>query len=208
MLRSGAIGDPSWARISFRTGYDIYKNQPYFYGEERFAILDVGIHVLDIARVFMGEATHVFCETQRRNPKVKAEDTATMMLRHESGAVSVVEITYESRKLPDSFPETLLEIEGATGALVVKPGLVMEVTQNGTMTSQRIGSALLPWTSEPWHVAQESVLITCRHMLERSQAKRDADTSGADNLKTYGLVEAAYRSAASGRAEAPPTFVA
>jgi D-apiose dehydrogenase len=208
VLRSGAIGEPSWARISFRTGYDIYKNQPYFYGEERFAILDVGIHVLDIARVFMGEATHVFCETQRRNPKVKAEDTATMMLRHESGAVSVVEITYEARKLPDSFPETLLEIEGPRGAVVVKPGLVMEVTQNGKMTSETIGSPLLPWTSEPWHVAQESVLITCRHMLERSRVKRDADTSGADNLKTYGLVEAAYRSAVSGRAEAPPTYLA
>ena len=208
VLRSGAIGEPSWARISFRTGYDIYQNQPYFYDEKRFAILDVGIHVLDIARVLMGEATHVFCETQRRNPKVKAEDTATMMLRHESGAVSVVEVTYESRKLPDSFPETLLEIEGPAGALVVKPGFVMEVTTGGKMASHYIGSPLLPWTSEPWHVAQESVLITCRHMLERSRAKRDADTSGADNLKTYGLVEAAYRSAASGRAESPPTYLA
>ena len=107
VLRSGAIGEPSWARISFRTGYDIYKNQPYFYGEERFAILDVGIHVLDLLRVFMGEAVRVSCETQKRNPKVKAEDTATMMLRHATGAVSIVECTYEARRLPDPFPQTL-----------------------------------------------------------------------------------------------------
>ena len=49
---------------------------------------------------------------QRRNPSVRAEDTATMLLRHASGAVSVVECTYEARRLPDPFPETLLEIEG------------------------------------------------------------------------------------------------
>ena len=204
VLRQGAIGTPSWARISFRTGYDIYRNQPYFYGEERFAILDVGIHVLDVARVFMGEATRVFCETQRRNPKVRAEDTATMMLRHASGGVSVVECTYEARKLPDRFPQTLIEIEGPRGAIVVKPGFVMEVTSDGNMTSTAIGSPLLAWTAEPWHIAQESVLNTCRHMLERFREGRPADTSGEDNLRTYALAEAAYRSAASGRAEEPP----
>ena len=71
------------------------------------------------------------CETQTRNPKVRAEDTATVLLRHVSGAVSVVDFSYESRKLPDSFPETLVEIETPTGAIVVKPGLTMEITSGG-----------------------------------------------------------------------------
>ena len=204
VIRSGAIGEPSWARISFRTGYNIYRDQPYFCGEERFAILDVGVHVLDVVRVFMGEAVRVSCETQKRNPKVRAEDTATMMLRHASGAVSVVECTYESRKLPDPFPETILEIEGPRGAIVVTPGLIMETTVGGKTASRHLATPPLSWTSEPWHVAQESVLTTCRHMLERFRAGTDADTSGVDNLKTYGLAEAAYRSAATGCAAAPP----
>jgi predicted dehydrogenase len=45
-------------------------------------------------------------------------------------------------------------------------------------------------------VAQESVLATCRHMLERFRAGRPAETSAADNLKTLALAEAAYESAA------------
>lgn len=203
VLASGAIGTPSWARISFRTGFDVYRTQPYFYAEERFAILDVGIHVLDLARVFLGEVARVSCETQRRNAKVRGEDTATMMLRHDSGAVSIVEHTYESRKLPDVFPETLLEIEGDRGAVVVKPGLQMEVTSEGQTTMSDIGAPLLPWTSRPWHVAQQSVLTTCAHMLAAVRNGRDAETSGADNLRTFALVEAAYESAASGRAVAP-----
>lgn len=210
VIRSGVLGEPTWGRVSFRTGYGIYKGQPYFYDEDRFVILDLGVHVLDMARVLLGEATRVSCETQKRNGKVKAEDTATMMMRHENGAVSIVEATYESQKLPDTFPQTLLEIECTNGALVMKPGLIMEVThwpkgREGSMKSEHTGTPLLPWTSEPWHTAQESVLNTCRHLLERFREGRDADISGEDNLKTFALAEAAYASAASGRAVAPPS---
>lgn len=203
MIASGVIGAPSWARLAFRTGFDVYRTQPYFYGEERLAILDVGIHVLDLARVFMGEVRHISCETQRRNPKVRAEDTATMMLRHVSGAVSLVECTYEARTLPDPFPETTLAIEGPRGAIVVPPGLVMHVTSDGATTSHDIGAPLLPWTAKPWHVAQESVVKTCAHLLACVREGRTADVSGADNLKTFALVEAAYAAAATGRSVAP-----
>ena len=202
-IASGVIGTPSWARLAWRTGFDVYQTQPYFYDEERLAILDVGIHVLDLARVFLGEVEHISCETQRRNPRVKAEDTATMLLRHSSGAVSLVECTYEARTLPDHFPETTLTIEGPRGAIVVPPGLVMHVTRDGKTTSHDIGAPLLSWTSKPWHVAQESVVKTCAHLLACVREGRQADVSGADNLKTFALVEAAYAAAASGRAVAP-----
>jgi predicted dehydrogenase len=195
VIESGSIGQPSWARISFRTGYDVYKGQPYFYSEERLAILDVGIHVLDLARVFLGEVERVYCETQRRNPKVRAEDTATMTLRHTSGAVSLVECTYEARRSDDAFPETLLEIEGSQGSIIMKKGEVMAVTTQGLSFEERVGTPLLSWTTRPWHVSQEAARNACRHMLVALRAGVPADTSGEDNLKTYALVEAAYESA-------------
>lgn len=197
VIASGTIGEPSWARITFRTGYDVYKGQPYFYNEERLAILDVGIHVLDLARVFLGEVERVYCETQRRNPEVRAEDTATMTLRHISGAVSLVECTYEARRIDDPFPETLLEIEGPLGSIIVKKGEVMVVTTQGLSFEEHIGTALLSWTTRPWHVSQEAARNTCKHMIEALRAGVAADTSGEDNLKTYALVEAAYESAVS-----------
>ena len=203
MLDSGVIGEPSWARISFRTGYDIYKGQPYFYGEERFVILDLGVHVLDLARFFLGEVAHVSCETQRRNPKVKAEDTATMLCRHTSGAVSVVECTYETKKLPDPFPDTLLEIEGPRGVIVTKAGYRLEVTVDGQLTTSEFEIPMLHWAQKPWHMIEESVYKTCRHLLESLKAGREAATSGRDNLKTYAVCEAAYEAAATGRAVKP-----
>jgi len=206
VIASGVIGTPSWGRVSFRTGYDLYRNQPYFYGEERFIILDLGVHTLDIARVYLGEVERVSCETQRRNPKVRAEDTATVLMRHVSGAVSVVDFSYESRKLPDPFPETLLEIESPTGAIVVEEGLKMRVTSGGAFREEEVGTPLLSWTSRPWHVAQESVLQTCRSLLASFRAGKEADTSARDNLRTFALAEAAYEAAASGRAVRPLVY--
>jgi len=200
LLRSGAIGDPSWARISFRTGYDIYKGQPYLLTEERFVIIDLGVHVLDLARAFLGEVEHLSAELQRRNPNVRGEDTATMLLRHRSGAVSVVECTYECRRLPDNFPETLMEIEGPRGAILLKPGSVLEVTSNGAVTTEDADAPVLEWAERPWHIIQESVLATCAHMLAALRAGREADTSARDNFETFSLCEATYEAARDGRA--------
>jgi predicted dehydrogenase len=205
-IDSGAIGEPSWARIQFRTGYDVYRTQPYFYDEERLAIADVGIHMLDLARFFMGEVTRISCETQRRNPKVRAEDTATMLLRHATGAVSVVECTYEARRLPDHFPETLVEIEGSRGSIVVKPGCRMVVTSGGEVSEQQIGAPLLSWTSHPWHVSQEGAAAACRHFLDCLKRGVPAETAGEDNLKSFALVDAAYRAAAESRAVEPASW--
>ncbi|MEO8669230.1 MAG: Gfo/Idh/MocA family oxidoreductase [Bauldia sp.] len=206
VIESGEIGAPTWARVSFRTGYDIYSGQPYFYDEIRFIILDLGIHTLDIARFLLGEVDLVSCQTQRRNPKVKAEDTVTAILRHTSGAVSVNDFSYESRRLPDTFPNTLLEIEGPKGAIVVDNDFKMRVAVDGKLRLEDLGTPLLSWTSHPWHVAQESVLNTCRNMLSAFRTGRDADTSARDNLKTYAVAEACYESAEKGTMVHPRHF--
>ena len=205
-IDAGIIGTPNWARISFRTGFDVYKTQPYFYDEERFAIDDVGIHVLDLARYFMGEVERISCETQKRNPKVRAEDTATMMLRHTSGAVSIVECTYEARRAPEPFPQTFLEIEGDRGSILVGFDFKMTVIADGKIETVDIGSPLRPWTSDRWHVVQEGAFNACQHFLQTSRNGIEAETSGANNLKSYALVDAAYRAAAEHRAITPEVW--
>jgi D-apiose dehydrogenase len=203
VLDSGAIGKPTWGRIAFRTGYDIYAVQPYLHQAERYAILDVGIHVLDLARFFFGDVERVSCETQTRNPENVGEDTATIMLRHKSGAVSVVECSMESRIDPDPFPETLVTIEGERGAASVGPGLAAQVSSAGVSRQLDFGSPLLSWTSQPWHTVQESVLRTQEAILAAWRAGKDPESTGDDNLKTYALVEAAYEAARQGRAVKP-----
>ena len=96
VLRSGRIGTPFWARISFRSGFDVYVHQPYLATVERFIIADLGIHLLDLARYLLGDVVDLSARAQRVNPRIGGEDVATMLLRHERGAVSVVECSYAS----------------------------------------------------------------------------------------------------------------
>jgi predicted dehydrogenase len=203
VIESGAIGTPHFGRISFRTGYDVFAGQPYLAREEQLILLDLGVHVLDMARVYFGEAETVYCQTQRIRPNVRAEDMATMLLRHRSGATSIVDCSYSTWTQPDPFPQTLLQIEGTEGGIALLEGYRMQVTTGGEMHERDVSSPLLAWTSQPWHTAQESVLNTQRHWIDCLRKGIPPQTSGEDNLRTYALTMAAYRSAAERRAVAP-----
>ena len=55
-IEGGAIGEPFFGRISFRSAYDVFTGQPYLATGKRFIIEDLGIHILDIARFLLGDA--------------------------------------------------------------------------------------------------------------------------------------------------------
>ncbi len=202
-VAAGTIGAPHFGRISFRTNYDVFANQPYLALEERLIILDLGIHLLDVARVLFGEVETIACRTQRVRPNVRAEDMATMLLHHKSGATSIVDCSYSSRLASDPFPQTLVHLEGPQGSIALLEGYRLRVTGPAGTTERDVATPLLAWTSQPWHVAQESVLNTQRHWVASLRAGRAPETSGADNLRTYALVTAAYRAAAERRAVMP-----
>jgi predicted dehydrogenase len=198
VLARGTIGRPFFARISWRTGYDVYAGQPYLAEEERFIILDLGIHLLDVARCLFGEVGRLVCRTASIRPGIKGEDCATLLLEHEGDLACIVDATYQAPQDPDPFPETTIEIDGTAGTLRLRPGYALTVTTRSGSEHREVAPALLPWAGEPWHGVQESVLTTQRHWVDCLRRGVEPETSGADNLKTFALCEAAYASAASG----------
>jgi D-apiose dehydrogenase len=195
VIDSGAIGSPTWARVSFRTGHNIYGKQPYLAHVDHFAILDLGVHMLDVARFLMGEATRLYCQAQSVKPGIAGEDMATIVLQHASGATSVVECSYASPIHPDPFPQLSLQVEGTAGSLRLSPGYRLNVFSNGEASESDVAPATLPWSTPPWHGTQESVLRVEQHWVQCLRENREPETSGADSLRTYGLVFAAYESA-------------
>ncbi|WP_349959729.1 Gfo/Idh/MocA family oxidoreductase [Rhizobium sp. ZPR3] len=199
VLQSGAIGEPFWGRFSFRSGYDVFSGQPYLAEGERFIIEDLGIHTLDIARFILGDVASLTARTKRVNPKIKGEDVATILLDHESGATSIVDVSYASKLATEPFPETLIELDGTKGSIRLSQGYRLEVSGSDGVTVSDASPRLLSWASRPWHNIQESVLAIQQHWADRLANGGETSTSGADNLKTLALVEAAYESAASWR---------
>lgn len=193
-IREGAIGTPFFGRVTFRSGHDVYSDQPYLATDERFIVQDLGIHILDIARALFGDVATISATTRRINPKIRGEDVATMLLDHESGATSVVDCSYATRRTPETFPETLLEIDGDLGTLRLDAGYRLVIQREGEVVRD-VAPPLLPWASRPWHNIQESVQIIQQHFVDCLRAGVQPETSGQDNLKTLALVEAAYASA-------------
>ena len=205
VIVSGAIGRPTWARVSFRTGHDIYGKQPYLAKVDQFVILDLGVHMLDVARFLMGDATRLYSQTQSVKPGIRGEDMATIILQHEGGATTVVECSYASPIHPDPFPQPTIQVEGTAGSLRLSPGYRLNVFSNGEASETDVSPTMLPWSTPPWHGTQESVLRVQQHWVRCLQERREPETSGVDSLKTYGLVFAAYESARTGEARAPVT---
>ena len=150
---------------------------------------------LDLARVFLGEVETVQCQTQSVRPGLRGEDMATVLLRHANGATSVVDCSYASKLWPDPFPQTLVTVEGTLGSLALQQDFKLSVLSDCRERTEDVSTPLLAWTAQPWHVAQESVLNAQRHWIDCLRRGVEPDVSGADNLKTYALVEAAYESA-------------
>ncbi|MGX9147138.1 Gfo/Idh/MocA family protein [Mesorhizobium sp. 128a] len=197
VLDSGEIGTPFFGRISFRSAYDVFSGQPYLATGRRFIIEDLGIHILDIARFLLGDVSSLTARTARINPAITGEDVATMLMDHAGGATSVVDCSYATKLAVEPFPETLIEIDGSDGTIRLAQGYRLTVTgRNGTQVTD-VSPPLLPWASRPWHNIQESVVAIQRHWVDCLAKGIEPATSGADNLKTFALVEAAYTGAAS-----------
>ncbi|MDB5660175.1 MAG: putative dehydrogenase [Cypionkella sp.] len=198
IVRSGALGEVFFGRVSFRSGFDVFSGQPYLAEGERFIIEDLGIHILDIARALFGDVVRLTATTKRINPAINGEDVATMLLTHGGGATSVVDCSYATKRSPETFPESLIEIDGTLGSLRLDAGYRLQMGNR----VENLTPPVLAWASKPWHNIQESVLHIQRHFLDCIAAGVQPETSGADNLQTLALVEAAYLSAAEGRSVA------
>ena len=196
-LDAGVVGQPQFARLVFRHGYpDLYVNQPYLAEVEDFALMDVGLHLFDVARWLMGDVSRIACETQRLNPAVRGEDAFTALLRHDSGAASSVECSFFSRIAPDPFPETLVWLEGAEGTLELTNGYQLRL-HRGRAVETIDGDPPAPaWGARPWHAVQDSVAAFEAHVVDVLAGRADPQPSGRHNLATLTLTLAAYRSAA------------
>ena len=191
-IDAGRIGTPRFARLSFRHGFDVYATQPYLATIERFVLMDLGIHLYDVVRHLMGEVDHLGCETASLRPGVAGEDSFTSLLRHTSGAVSVVDCSFAATIHPEPFPATLAWIEGDRGTLELTTDLRLHVHSNGEKLVESVDPAVPAWGARPWHTIQDSVIRFQAHVVDVLNGRAEPQPSGRDNLNTLALTLASY----------------
>ncbi|SEW40564.1 Predicted dehydrogenase [Cognatiyoonia koreensis] len=195
LVDDGTIGTPHFAHFSFRHGYDNYVNQPYLAKIDRFAIMDVGLHLFDLARLFMGEVAHLSCTKQSLNPIVQGEDAFTALLNMENGGTCICDCSFYSKFSPEPFPNTAAVIEGDKGTVHLDRWNRLTVhTASGAETSN-VDPAVPLWGAKPWHCVQDSVTNFQAHAIDVMHGRTNPRPSGEDNLRTMALALAAYDAA-------------
>ncbi|PTX56526.1 putative dehydrogenase [Litoreibacter ponti] len=195
LIEEGVIGPPHFAHFSFRHGYDNYVNQPYLAEIERFAIMDVGLHLFDVARHFMGEAASLSCSTQSLNPAVRGEDAFTALMKMETGATCICDCSFYSKFSPEPFPNTAAVIEGSEGTLHLDRYNQLTVHSTSGAVTRNADAEVPDWGAKPWHCVQDSVMNFQRHAIDVMNGRAEPHPSGEDNLKTMTLALAAYDAA-------------
>jgi predicted dehydrogenase len=200
---AAGIGELFFGRVSWRTPHDPSVNQPYLATDPRFVIYDLGVHLLDLVRFFFGEAAALYCRARRVNPRIRAEDTATILIASRGGATAIADMSFSSRLEEDLFPQTLVHLEGTTGSATLGPHYELSTVAGGKAARRQVPIRRFSWSLPRREAIQESVAAIQAHWIECLRAGKEPETSGADNLRTLELVFGAYESAESGQPYQP-----
>jgi predicted dehydrogenase len=199
VLASGAIGKPFRARVDYLNSFPVFDNQPFLKTVEQFIMADMGSHIFDVARFLFGEVTRVCSQTHRITPGITGEDAATVMMRMQSGATVVCNLSYASRVEHDCFPQTFVHVEGEHGAVELAPDYWLRITTERGTETRRCPPPEYSWADPRYALVHSSIVACHKNLLHALQTGAEPETSATDNLKTLKLVQAAYDSARESR---------
>ena len=195
VIKKEKLIKPHYAKISFRHANPVgYTNQTYLYDLNEYLTLDVGIHLFDLSRFFMGEALSIYTVNQNTNPKFKGETDFISIIRNVNKSITIVDASISSIKQPDRFAQTLINLEFSNGSIDLDYNYKITLHKNKKKKIYDGKPKKYKWISKPWDQIQESVINTHKHFIHSLINKVEHDTSGADNIKSLSLVFNSYKS--------------
>lgn len=121
MIDNGVLGEIIEARVSLMKLYPIdeglWRRDPTKAGGG--VIMDLGAHAIDLLSFLLGDTTHVTAFIDSRVGKWEVEDSATVIMKMESGAHAISSTSF-------SVPHggNMLEIYGSKGSIIIGGGKI------------------------------------------------------------------------------------
>ena len=203
-LTSGAIGKPNFIRARLSHGGP----QLWAPGQKWFttaseagggAMLDLGVHVADLAIWFMGEVDSVSGQVGTLAKQIEVDDTGAMILHFKSGAIGVVEASWSS--MPSL---SAIEIFGSEGRVMAG------YPRNDISILKADGSPAPGFSREDVmsRFDPRDLLAPSRALAENFigaiQGRAKPSPDGIDGLRAVEAIEACYRSSRTGARIALP----
>jgi predicted dehydrogenase len=163
------------------------------------ALMNQGIHAVDILRWFMGEVKEVFAYTGTlAHERIEVEDCAAAALRFASGALGVIEAT------TGAYPGFLKKIEicGASGCVTMEEESITawqfaDERPEDESIRRDYGSAAATGggVSDPAAIGHHGHRMLFESFVTALRENRAPDIDGKEGRKAVEIIEAIYRSA-------------
>jgi predicted dehydrogenase len=200
LLDAGTIGELFSIGLRMRVGdgwqEDAYlARQPFFRTYPRLFVYETGVHFLDTFRYLGGEIASVHARLQKRNPAIAGEDAAQIVCGFASGATAMLDASrYNEAEATDlRYTFGTVRLDGSKGHLELDP--------EGNLTLKPLGqpSRRLEYPHTREGFAGDCVYAIQRHFVDRMADGAPFESTGEDYLKSTALMEACYRSHATGQ---------
>jgi predicted dehydrogenase len=185
-VREGAIGDVTGFRVAFgHAGPQAWAPGATWFFERSTAgggcLIDLGVHAVDLVRAVVGDdVTHVSAVLNGRAGDVETD--AQLLVRLRGGAIGSVHASWSAQPGPDHQ----LTVVGTLGTLHLDARTPLTLVTPGERTRVEL-------TDEPGSPLLE--------LLAAVAGERAPAVTAADGRASLAVVEAAYRSAGTGRLE-------
>lgn len=195
LLAAGAIGQVTAVRLNFS---DFFPPTPGFWHHNPAisgggALMDLGVHCVDLLRYLCGEVTEVMAMIDTLAAESPVEDTATLLLKLGNGAQAVITSHWSTANFEPQQANGL-EICGTLGTMQAAPiqakdssGSLHLITEAGVQDFSVTPGGLRP------HVA------LLEDFARSIAAGAPAPIPGEEGLAGLQVIEAAYRSARTGK---------
>jgi UDP-N-acetylglucosamine 3-dehydrogenase len=203
-LDSGAIGVPHFIRARLSHGGPEFwaPGQNWFYSREQAgggAMLDLGVHVADLATWMMGEIGAVSGRVGSMRANLEVEDHGAMLVEFRSGATGIIEASWTSRPGLGA-----LEIYGSEGRVMQGyPRLDIAIQRADGSPAAGYSREEILRRYDPHDFSAPSRALAAAFVAAiRGQAAPCPD--GLDGMRAVEAVEACYRSSRAGARIALP----
>ena len=197
-LDAGAIGVPNFIRTRLSHGgpEQWAPGQSWFYSREQAgggAMLDLGVHVADLAIWMMGEIDSVIGHVGSVRANIEVEDHGAMVVQFRSGATGVIEASWNSRPGLAS-----LEIYGSEGRVMSGyPRLDIAIQRADGSPAPGYSREEILKRFDPRDFAAPSRALAAA-FVAAIRGERAPCPSGADGMRAVEAIEACYRSSRTG----------
>jgi D-apiose dehydrogenase len=152
-----SAGRSGLERGQYSNSFPYWVTEPALLEEERFIVVTLGVHILDVTRYLFGEPDSVYYRTRQVKPDIRGEDVATLVIAF-CDLTCTVELSYASRLERERFPETYVLVEAERSSVELGPDYwVRGATEEGTH-SRRHPPTRYPWANPAYELVHASIV--------------------------------------------------